>query len=62
MTASIKLFLAVINLVLVFWMAWSKADHEKKQKVKDLKKEADDAVKNKDIPRLHALIESIGRL
>ena len=59
---SVKLILAVLQLAFVFWVAWAKANNDKKEMAKDLKKEAEDAIKSKDIPRVHAIIERIGRL
>ncbi len=57
-----KMILGIIQLTLAVWVAWAKADGEKKENVKELKKEADDAVESGDIPRLHRIIERIGRM
>lgn len=56
------MILGIIQLTIAVWVAWAKADGEKKEKVKELKKEADDAVESGDIPRLHRIIERIGRM
>jgi hypothetical protein len=55
----VKLFLSIVQLLLTFWIAWAKADSEKKQKTKDLKQEVNDAIKSGDISRVNILIHRI---
>ena len=57
-----KAFLLILQIWFAFWMKWAQSDAEKKQKAKDLKGEAEDAIKSKDIARVHATIERINRL
>lgn len=59
---ALKIVLVIVQLGFAVWLKWARSDDEKKKKVKELKEEADDAIKSKDIARVHALVERINRL